>query len=124
MSPPERESRPGGNRTADPLAADGSIVTARQTCWLAVHDLVAPILGGIGYWPLLGSPEWCSLPDADARKWGAVIDGGQHHALRLELNQLALAEASRAVSAAADWGALASDIRNRRDAYIPRQGVS
>ncbi|GJN99522.1 hypothetical protein NJB18091_30090 [Mycobacterium marinum] len=141
----ERESRPAGNQAADhPLAADGSIITARQTCWLAVHDLVAPILDSVGSWPLLGSPEWCSLPASSARKWAAILDGGQHHALRLELGQQARAEASRAVAAslgavadsitatevadvsrgALSWGRIGQKAMRRNDVYIQRQVVS
>ncbi|GJN99125.1 hypothetical protein NJB1907f44_48990 [Mycobacterium marinum] len=123
MSPPGRESRPAGNRTADPLAADGSIVSAQQTYWLEVHDLVAPILDSVGSWPLLGSPEWCSLPTSSPRKWAAILDGGQHHALRLELNQQARAEASQTISASADWSQIGREVRQRRGFYAEKPWV-
>ena len=60
------------------------------------------------------------------RKWAAVLDGGQHWALRLETCQEARCEASRGVSAAEDRPALPNIWRRRevaiRDgAYIPRE---
>ncbi|WP_373365585.1 DUF2742 domain-containing protein [Mycobacterium kansasii] len=118
---PERERRPAGNGAATISTPDAAIITAQQSNWLPVHDLVAPILESVGRWPLLGSPEWCSLAPDDPAKWAAVLDGGQHHALRLELNQRARAEASRAVAGAADWSQIANEIRRRRGSTrIPR----
>ncbi|MBU3749821.1 MAG: DUF2742 domain-containing protein [Mycobacterium sp.] len=60
--------------------------------------------------PLLGTPAWCELPDDDPAKLAAVLDGGCRHALRLELGQEALAEASKAVAAAADWRGIAQEL--------------
>jgi hypothetical protein len=65
--------------------------------------------------PVPGSPEWCALDASDARKLAAVLDGCQHWCLRLETEQQARAEASRAISAAADWSNVAREIRQRND---------
>lgn len=60
--------------------------------------------------PLLGTPSWCLLADDDPAKIAAVLDGGCRHALRLELNQEARAEASKAIAAAADWRGVAQEL--------------
>jgi hypothetical protein len=38
------------------------------------------------------------------------LDGGQHFALRLEIEQEARADASQSVSAAADWRGIAQEL--------------
>ncbi|NKE28295.1 DUF2742 domain-containing protein, partial [Mycobacterium tuberculosis] len=50
----------------------------------------------------------------------AICDAARHWALRVETCQAASAEASRDVSAAADWPAVSREIQRRRDAYIRR----
>ena len=94
-----------------------NIVSSHQVSWWSVHEFVAEVLNQVNGWPLLGTPTWCSLAHDDPRKWAAVIDGGQHHALRLELNQEARADASRAISGAVDWPALSREIMRRTDFY-------
>lgn len=64
--------------------------------------------------PLLGTPAWCDLADDDPAKLAAVLDGGCRHALRLELNQEARAEASKAIAASADWRAIAQELTELR----------
>jgi len=101
---------------------------SQQVSWWSVHEFVAAVLNQVNDWPMLGTPAWCSLAHDDPRKWAAVLDGAQHHALRLELNQEARAEASRAVSAAADWPKVArAHLRHARavasGTYIPRAEV-
>ena len=66
--------------------------------------------------PLLGTPGWCALDDTDPAKLAAVLDGGQHFALRLEIEQEARADASHTVSAAADWRGIAQAAL-QRDAW-------
>lgn len=91
-------------------------MTSRQVSWWSVHELVDQVLKQVGDWPTLGTPAWCSLANDDPRKWAAILDGGQHHALRIELNQEARAEASRAISAGNDWGRIGREI-NQRNAF-------
>lgn len=64
--------------------------------------------------PLLGTPAWCALPDDDPAKLAAVLDGGCRWALRLELNQEALAEASKAIAASEDWRGIAQELTGLR----------
>jgi hypothetical protein len=102
-----------------PIAAT-QLNGSQQVNWLTVHRFVAAVLNQVNDWPTLGTPAWCSLTYEDPRKWAALLDGAQHHALRLELNQEARAEASRAVSGAADWPALSREICTRADFYAAR----
>ncbi|OBG43035.1 hypothetical protein A5670_01245 [Mycolicibacterium fortuitum] len=72
--------------------------------------------------PWAGTLAWCALADDDPRKLLALAAFGEHHALRIETMQTAQAAASRQISAAADWSALAQRIRNRASSpYIPRR---
>ena len=93
--------------------------SAQQVSWFPVHEHVAPLLEMVGQWPTVGTPEWCAL-DGSPVKLAAIYDAARHWALHLELGQEARADASRAVSAGADWKAIAQEIRRRRGVYIPR----
>lgn len=86
--------------------------SSQQVSFWAVHQWVESRIGGINF-PLVGSVAWQQLSDDDPRKLAAVLDAGQHHALRIETGQEARAEASRAVAAAADWPAVSREIRQR-----------
>ena len=125
----QQRNRPAGNRAARTSATVTPKSTAsQQVSWWDVHEYVAPLLGQIGSWPMAGTPAWCDLDDDDPVKLAAIYDAAQHHALRVETAQAALAEAGRDVSAAADWSAIAAQHRNRADAtasgaYIPRRKV-
>ena len=97
-------------------------MTNQQVSWWSVHGFVAPYLDAAA--PMAGTPAWCDLEDTDPLKWAALLDAARHWALHLEINQQALAEASRDVSVAADWRSVANEIRRRRHVYIPRQVVA
>jgi Protein of unknown function (DUF2742) len=86
-------------------------IASQQVSWWSVHELVTAVTNQVNDWPMLGTPAWCSLAHDDPRKWAALLDGAQHHALRLEINQEAAAEASKAVSGAADWPHIAREIQ-------------
>lgn len=89
-------------------------VSSQQVSWWSVHKFVAAVLDQANGWPMLGTPAWCSLAHEDPQKWCALLDGAQHHALRLELNQEARAEASRAVSEAVDWPRVSREMLHLR----------
>ncbi len=91
-----------------------------QVSWWSLHEHIAPLLNRVGDWPTVGTPQWCELDDGDPRKLAAIFDAAQHHALRLELNQEAHAQASRDIAAAVDWPALAREINQRTDFYAAR----
>jgi hypothetical protein len=73
-----------------------------------------------GHYPMAGTPAWCELADGDRRKWAAVLDFAQHHALRVEIAQEADAQAANDVSSAADWSAISRGFRDRHDFYASR----
>lgn len=95
--------------------------SAAAVSFWSVHEHIEPFLAEVGSFPMAGTPAWCQLDDDDPAKLAALLDAACHWALRVETCQQALADASREVSAAADWSELADDIRRRRGAYIPRR---
>lgn len=111
-----RESRPGNPGAAQLATADPSLshcprAESSQVNWYdGVHLFVKPWLAAVASWPMAGTIAWQLLDDTDPTKWAAILDAAQHHILRLELNQEARAEASRAVSCAADWPEVAREM--------------
>lgn len=95
-------------------------LSSQQVSWSDVHAFVLPKLQRVGDWPMLGSPVWCELDDRDPIKWAAVLDGGQHWALRVEYLQQVECEASHEISAAEDWSTIARVIKNRSDYFAAR----
>ena len=83
--------------------------SSTEVSFSVVHDFVRRRIGHLADIPLLGTPAWHELGDDDELKLAAVLDGGQHHALRLELGQTARAEAGKDISGAADWKAIAQE---------------
>jgi hypothetical protein len=69
---------------------------------------------------MAGTPEWCALEDSDPRKTAALFDAAQHWALRVDSLQEAECAASRDVSAAADWSAIAQHVKDRNELYAQR----
>lgn len=93
-----------------------------QVAWWEVHSWVQPYLDAAGSWPMAGTPEWVALPDDHPAKLAALLDGARHWALRVDTAQEAMAQASRAISAAAPWSAIARRIhQGKPDSYIPRE---
>lgn len=96
---------------------------SQQVAWWPVHQFVQSLVqqANYGQLPVAGSPSWCVLGDGDPRKLLAVAVAGEHHVLRVDTAQSALADASRVISSAADWPAVARSIRRRSEIYIPRR---
>ena len=94
-----------------------SAVSSQQVNWWTVHEHVAPLLTQVGAWPMVGTPEWCDLPDDDPAKLAALYDAAQHWALRIETCQAARCEASQAISAAANWAAIGRRLRAHTEFY-------
>ena len=99
-------------------------LASRSVSWWSVHEFISAVLDQVNGWPMLGTPAWCSLARDDPRKWAALLDGAQHHALRVETAQLARADASHDVSEAADWSSIATQMVQRNGVYIPRRAVA
>ncbi len=95
---------------------------SRQVNWFEVYEFAERWVASKSFgdldlqMPIAGTPQWCSLPDEDARKLLAVIFGGVREALANDTHQAALAEASRAVAASPNWRT-----RPRGASYIPRR---
>jgi hypothetical protein len=106
-----------------PTRRDGREMWSRQVSFWSVHEYVQPVLDRIGTYPMVGTPEWVALPDDSPAKIAAVFDAARHWALRVETCQVAECEASRAISAAANWSDIAKRM-HRGDAYIPRAVAS
>ena len=94
---------------------------SRQVDWWSVHTYVQPLLVQVGSWPMAGTIAWSDLDDHDPVKLAAIYDAARHHALRVDIAQTALAEASRAIAGAADWRGIARDAQRRPKIYIPRR---
>ena len=89
---------------------DRTALCSSQVSWWSVHEQAAPVLARVQSWPMVGTPAWCALDDGDPTKLAAVLDAAQHWALRLETCQQASCDASREISAALDWSAIARKI--------------
>lgn len=94
---------------------------SRQVDWWSVHTHVQPLLKQVGSWPMAGTTAWSDLDDNDPVKLAALYDAAQHHSLRVDTAQTALAEASRAIAGATDWAGIARDAQRRTKIYIPRR---
>lgn len=79
--------------------------TSGQVAWWPVHEYLTRLTK---HYPavtvIAGTPAWAELDDHDLRKLIAVALAGEHHCLRVETAQAALADAGRAIADAADWG--------------------
>jgi hypothetical protein len=95
------------------------ITGSRQVAWETVHEYVHHVVATGGF-PMVGTREWCQLPDDDDRKVAAIYSAAEHWALYIEGNQRALAESSRDVSAAADWPAIARHVQQRREFHATK----
>jgi hypothetical protein len=95
-------------------------IASQQVSWWSVHEFVTAVLDQVNGWPMAGTPAWCSLAHDDPRKWCALLEAAQHHALRLELNQEARAQASHAISDAFNWAEVSREILAHTDFYAAR----
>jgi hypothetical protein len=91
--------------------------SSKALSWWSVHEHVQPLLDEVDGWPMVGTPAWCALPDDDPAKLASLLDAAQHHALRVETCQEQQAQASRDVSAAADWPAIGTEMHERARFY-------
>lgn len=114
---PPQPPRPTQHDNGDHIA---TVRHAREIDWYSVAAFAAPLLARFTSLPLPGTPTWCSLPDTDPRKVAALVSVARYWAFDAACRQDAMIQASEAISAAADWAAVARQIRARRSAYIPR----
>jgi hypothetical protein len=88
---------------------------SQQVDWWETHRFMeaACAQANLGPLPAAGTPAWRALDDTDPRKLLGLAVAGEHHVLRVETAQAAVADASRAVSEAADWTAVAREVQQR-----------
>ena len=103
-----------------------SSTESRSIAWWPVYEFMAALVAQVNDLPEAGTPAWCRLGDGDPRKLLAVAVAGEHHVLRVETAQQALAEAAKTVAAEIDWRAFARAVRQRDQArcsgaYIERE---
>jgi len=109
------------NNEDAPAERGGGTPSSQQRSWWDVHQFIEAVVqqANCGPIPAAGTPAWTDLADGDPRKLLAVAIDGEHWTLRVETAQIAMAEASREISAATDWGTQAQRIRGRSgSAYI------
>lgn len=108
--------------TSTTAIADINSTASHQVSWWPAHEFLAAVLAqaNVGPLPWAGTPAWCELADGDPRKLLAMAVAGEHHVLRIETAQAALAEASQAVSAAADWTRIGQHNRDHEAFYCQR----
>lgn len=122
MNPTKNDGGPANDRaTTSDLTRFANGTASGQVSWWSVYEFITPMLTSQAKpWPMIGTPTWCALDDDDPAKMAAVIDAAQHWALQLETRQEALCDASREISAAADWSALAQRYRTHCEFYAAR----
>ena len=59
---------------------------------------------------MAGTLAWQLLCDTDPAKWAALLDAAQHHILRVDTAQAALAGVSHDISTAANWQAVSREM--------------
>jgi hypothetical protein len=130
--PPDTESP----ATTESLPDVISVADCSEFDWWPVHLYVAPVLARVKSWPIAGTPEWCALDDDDPAKMAAVFDAAQQRALDVDTRLMealqtydewlarqrliAECDASRAISAAEDWTAVANYLRDEREFYTEK----
>jgi hypothetical protein len=96
-----------------------------QVSWWETHLFITALVAQASHLPPAGTPAWCALDDTNPDKLLALALAGQHHVLRVETAQEALAQASQAISASTDWNTVAQRVRNGHGpAYIKRKVAS
>lgn len=98
-----------------PLTGAGS-PASQQVSWWSTHEFITALVANVNNLPVAGTPAWCALSDNDPAKLIALAVAGEHHVLRVETAQNAMAEASRVVAASPNWRT-----RPRGNSYIPRR---
>ncbi len=100
-------------------------VESRSVSWWPVHEFVAALVAQANTTPpTAGTPAWCALADDDPRKLLAVAAAGEHHVLRVEIAQEAMAQAAKDISANAEYIVANHRITAHRQcgtSYVPRK---
>lgn len=116
------------SRKVAPGRDAGGYPSSCQVSWFSVFGFAERWASGRGL-DLLdhnllipGTPQWCDLPDDDARKLLALILGGVREALTHDVAQGHRAEAAQVIAESTNWSTQANRLRGRSGAaYIPRK---
>jgi Protein of unknown function (DUF2742) len=109
---------------------DNPVLTGRlgsqQRDWYSTHLFLEAYRAqaNCGPIPAAGTPSWRSLEFNDPRKLLSLALDGEHHVLRCEVAQSAMADGSRAVSAAADWKQVGREVQQRASFRAERPWMS
>ncbi|WP_082983043.1 DUF2742 domain-containing protein [Mycobacterium sp. 1423905.2] len=94
-------------------------MTVEQVAWHPVHQYLNRLRRRTGAMdtsaPALGTPAWCALHDDHPDKLAGVLNAAEGLAYGICWEQAAMAEAAKAVAAAADWARVATRYRERAD---------
>ncbi len=98
-----------------------SATESRTVVWVPVQDYATRLADQLGVdlsvrLPFPGTLSWLALPDDSPIKRAALLLAASQRVLHLEIEQENLAEASKDVADAADWPAVAGEVRRRADA--------
>ncbi|WP_237743216.1 DUF2742 domain-containing protein [Mycobacteroides abscessus] len=103
---------------AEPGPTRAGFPSSQQVSWWETHVFVNALVAQLDEpLPTAGSAAWCALAGGDPRKLLALAVAGEHWILRIETAQIAMADASRAISAAADWAKISRRTRQHKDFY-------
>lgn len=102
------------NAEARPTGAGSP--ASQEVSWWATHIFITELVAqSNATLPWAGTPSWRALDDRDPRKLLALALAGEHHVLRVETAQHAVAEAGEAISGAANWSSVAQLVKRRRE---------
>lgn len=105
-----------GTRNAEARPTGAGSPASQEVSWWATHQFITALVAQANTTlPPAGTPAWRALDDADPRKLIALAAAGEHHVLRVEIGQDAIAAANQEISAAEDWGQVSRDILRRRE---------
>ncbi len=108
MTQAKTETRPGTTGAGSPAS--------QTVTWWPTHEFITALVAQYNILPTAGTPAWQQLADNDPRKLLALAAAGEHHVLRVETAQAAMADASKAVSGSPNWRT-----RPRGASYIARR---
>ncbi|WP_422745176.1 DUF2742 domain-containing protein [Mycobacterium sp. WMMD1722] len=102
--------------TRTPSWGAGSPASSQEVSWWATHVFITEMVAQANTTlPWAGTPAWRALDDADPRKLLSLAVAGEHHVLRVETGQDAIAQANVDLSTAEDWTEVARRVQRRHE---------
>lgn len=129
--PPPRNGESAGPTTDAPQQGSGhhthldahlnaggrQVLGSQQVSFTPVLEFWRAVVAqaNVGPLPWPGTPSWCAMSDNNPQKLLALAEFGVHHAVRVEAAQAARADASKAISGAADWLRISREVRHHSE---------